>query len=132
MGKLNMNLLKGVEEEQSAIDMTMTKNKQQDTQNKKSTPKQKQIIEDTPDEKKIEIQTSTKPQKQSFSFRADLRKIENWKLYADAVGTDDIGALWSDAIDEYIGNHGLTSEQQSIYDLKKQALEMQKKIIGKL
>lgn len=78
-------------------------------------------------EEKAEEKPPTKPQKQSFSFRADQSKIENWKLYAETIGTKDIGTLWTAAIDEYISNHALTADQQAIYDLKKKAAEMAKK-----
>ena len=77
-------------------------------------------------EETTEKKANTKPQKQSFSFRADQSKIENWKLYAEAVGTKDIGTLWTAAIDEYISNHELTTSQQTIYELKKRAAEIQK------
>lgn len=83
--------------------------------------------ESTPAEEKAEEKANTKPQKQSFSFRADQSKIESWKLYAEAIGTKDIGTLWTAAIDEYISNHELTADQQAIYELKKKAAEMQKK-----
>lgn len=78
-------------------------------------------------EEKTKEKTNTKPQKQSFSFRADINKIEAWKLYSEAIGAKDIGTLWTAAIDEYISNHKLTEEQQVIYDLKKKIAEMQKK-----
>ena len=134
MGKLNMNLLKGVEEQQDVINKSKAKDKTQVSQKPEPTLEQSQLtqsIKSTPKEKKSEVQTNTKPQKQSFSFRADLQKIENWKLYAESIGTDDIGALWTNAIDEYIENHSLTTDQQIVYDLKKQALEAQKKIMSK-
>ncbi len=131
MGKLNMDLLKGVEEQEHVIGKSKTKDKPQTSQKQKSDSEHLKAIKTTPEEKKTESQTNAKPQKQSFSFRADLQKIENWKLYAETIGTDDIGALWTIAIDEYIENHGLTPEQQTVYDLKKQALEAQKKIMGK-
>lgn len=83
--------------------------------------------ESTPKEEKAEEKANTKPQKQSFSFRADQSKIENWKLYAETIGTKDIGTLWTAAIDEYISNHKLTPDQQEIYNLKKKAVEMAKK-----
>lgn len=78
-------------------------------------------------EEKTENKANTKPQKQSFSFRADQSKIETWKLYAETIGTKDIGTLWTAAIDEYISNHKLTADQQEIYNLKKKAVEMAKK-----
>ncbi len=77
-------------------------------------------------EQKTQEKANIKPQKQSFSFRADLNKIEAWKLYAEAIGAKDIGTLWSAAIDEYISNHKLTEDQQVIYNLKKKIAEMQK------
>lgn len=86
-----------------------------------------QPIKNTPEEEKHVYVANTKPQKQSFSFRAEQTKIENWKLYAETVGAGDVGALWTAAIDEYIANHKLTEEQQVIYDLKKKVAEMQKK-----
>ena len=78
-------------------------------------------------EETTEKKANTKPQKQSFSFRADQSKIENWKLYAESIGAKDIGTLWTAAIDEYISNHELTADQQAIYDLKKKATEIAKK-----
>lgn len=102
---------------------------------------QNRTIEDTPpsmykseiatelQERKLltEDKRSTKPQKQSFSFRAEVNKIEAWKLYSEAIGAKDIGTLWTAAIDEYISNHKLTEEQQVIYELKKKIAEMQRK-----
>jgi len=131
MGKLNIDLLKGVEEQENVIGKSNTKDKPQTSQKQKSDSEQPKAIKITPEEKKTESQINAKPQKQSFSFRADLQKIEHWKLYAETIGTDDIGALWTIAIDEYIENHRLTPEQQTVYGLKKQALEAQKKIMGK-
>ena len=89
-------------------------------------PEPQEPIKSTPTEEKAEEKPPTKPQKQSFSFRADQSKIENWKLYAETIGTKDIGTLWTAAIDEYISNHALTADQQAIYDLKKKAAEMAK------
>ncbi len=126
MGKLNVNLLKGVEDQENAIDQ----NKVKDTVKER---KQKTDIEHAKagkgmtDEKENIYQMNTKPQKQSFSFRAECRKIESWKLYAETVG-GDMGALWSAAIDEYIENHKLTAEQQTVYELKQQVLAVQRKI----
>lgn len=53
-------------------------------------------------------------------------------MYAESLGVNDIGALWSCAIDEYIENHELTADQKTVYNLKKRALETQKKINRKL
>ncbi len=131
MGKLNMNLLKGVEEQENVIDKSKMKDRFYTPQKQKADSKQTKPTKSTSEEKKTETQANTKPQKQSFSFRADLRKIENWKLYAETIGTDDIGALWTIAIDEYIENHKLTPDQQTVYDLKKQVLETQKRIMGR-
>ena len=104
-----------------------TQNAPQTTQEPQTAPKVPQPIKSTLEEEKRVYGANTKPQKQSFSFRAEQTKIENWKLYAETVGTGDVGALWTAAIDEYIANHKLTEEQQVIYDLKKKIAEMQKK-----
>ena len=97
-----------------------------DTQKPQTAPKPIQTEESIPKEKKTEEKANIKPQKQSFSFRADQNKIESWKLYAEAIGAKDIGTLWTTAIDEYISNHELTADQQEIYNLKKKAAEIQK------
>lgn len=100
---------------------------QQAPQKPQTTPEPIQTEESTHKEEKAEEKPNTKPQKQSFSFRADQSKIESWKLYAETIGTRDIGTLWTAAIDEYISNHKLTADQQEIYNLKKKAAEMAKK-----
>lgn len=87
-------------------------------------PESKDPIQIPAEEEKAAEKANTKPLKQSFSFRADQSKIEHWKLYAETIGTKDIGTLWTVAIDEYISNHKLTPDQQAIYDLKKKAAEM--------
>lgn len=91
-----------------------------------ATEPSKAAVSTTIKEKAVET-ANTKPQKQSFSFRADQDKIEHWKLYAETVGANDLGTLWTAAIDEYICNHKLTADQQEIYNLKKKAAEMAKK-----
>ena len=99
----------------------------QSPQKPETAPEPHEPIQTPVAEEKAEEKPPTKPQKQSFSFRADQSKIENWKLYAETIGTKDIGTLWTAAIDEYISNHALTADQQAIYDLKKKAAEMAKK-----
>ena len=111
--------LKGTGEELQEQDMSQTTQKPQPAS-------ESMQLKSTSEEETTEKKANTKPQKQSFSFRADQSKIENWKLYAEAVGTKDIGTLWTAAIDEYISNHELTTSQQTIYELKKRAAEIQK------
>lgn len=133
MGKPRMNLLNGIEEQENAIESNITpEDARPQTQKAKKTatkpktkPEPPTTAENTQTENTAE-KTNTKTQKQSFSFRADINKIEHWKLYADTIGTKDIGTLWSAAIDEYISNHKLTANQQAIYDLKKKAAELAK------
>lgn len=100
--------------------------KPQTAQKPQEATKAEQIVKSTPIEEKSEEKANTKPQKQSFSFRADQDKIESWKLYAETIGAKDIGTLWTAAIDEYISNHALTADQQKIFKLKKQAADMAK------
>lgn len=111
--------LKGTGEKLQEQDMSQTTQKPQPA----CEPMQ---LKSTSKEETTEKKANTKPQKQSFSFRADQSKIENWKLYAESIGAKDIGTLWTAAIDEYISNHELTESQQTIYELKKKAVEMQK------
>lgn len=122
--------LKGTTEEITA-EQTEAKAPAQDTpqapQKPKTAPEPQEPIQIPAEEEKAKEKANTKLQKQSFSFRAEQSKIESWKLYAETIGTKDIGTLWTVAIDEYISNHALTADQQAIYDLKKKAAEMAKK-----
>ncbi len=104
----------------------------QAAQEPQTAPEPLQPIKSTPEEEKHVYMANTKPQKQSFSFRAEQTKIENWKLYAETVGAGDIGALWTAAIDEYIANHKLTANQKEIFAIKKQVLESEKKIKNRM
>ncbi len=121
--KITVTIIESEKQEQQTIPIKIV----EAPKKPQEAPKQIQLIKSTPAEEKAEEKPLTKPQKQSFSFRADQNKIENWKLYAETIGTKDIGTLWTAAIDEYISNHALTADQQEIYDLKKKAAEMAKK-----
>lgn len=59
-----------------------------------------------------------KPQKKVFSFRAEAESADNWRLWADAKGmkVDEMGTA---AFTEFIENHPLTADEQTIYELKK-------------
>ena len=133
MGKLNLNLLKGIEEQENVIDSN--RKEQEDAGN---------IVQDTPQaskapaeqlqtrsrksvQKKTEKKENIKPVKAVMGFRAETEKMEDWKLYASVTG-QEIGVLCTAAIDEYIKHHELTTEQQKLFDLKKQVLEVEKKI----
>ena len=138
MKKKTMALQKGIDKEEQAIEHAkqmkqepdMKAKKEESAQNTPEAPQELQIapepLQSTSEEEKHIYEANIKPQKQSFSFRAEQSKIENWKLYAETVG-GDIGALWTAAIEEYISNHKLTKDQQAIYDLKKKVAGMQKK-----
>lgn len=93
-------------------------------------PQETTASPETPAEKKIENKANTKPLKQSFSFRADIDKIEDWKLYAETVGAKDIGTLWTAALDEFMSNHPLTADQKQIFAKRKEAAEMQRNFSG--
>ena len=138
MKKKTMALQKGIDKEEQAIEHAkqmkqepdMEAKREESAQNTSQAPQEPQTapepLQSTPKGEKHVYEVNTKPQKQSFSFRAEQSKIENWKLYAETVG-GDIGVLWTAAIEEYISNHKLTKDQQAIYDLKKKVAEMQKK-----
>lgn len=99
----------------------------QTTQKFQTAPEPTQTIENTPKEEKATEAANTKAEKQTFSFRTEQGYIEDWKAYAETIGTKDVGALWAAAINEYIENHPLTANQQEIYNLKKKIIEMQRK-----
>lgn len=124
MGKINVNLMKGIEQQEDAIDKSKMKDVSQNAEKPVRETKKKQAVKN----ESFENGAYTRPQRQAFSFRADKQKIEHWKLYAEAVGTNDIGELWTAAIEEYIQNHELTADQKIVYNLKWQALEAQKKL----
>lgn len=127
MGKLNMNLLKGVEQQESIIDKSKGGNASGTSQKTQGQP-EKIRFKSTDEKEKDGNQADMKLQRQSFSFRAEPHRIEEWRLYAESIGARDLGVLWSAAIDEYIENHGLTADQQIVYDLKKQAYDAQKRV----
>lgn len=105
MGKLNMRLQSGIQSEEMAFE--------------KGGPADA-------GEKNGKREGAAK--KQSFSFRADRDDISRWKLYAETLGTKDLGRLWSAAIDEYISRHALSAEQQKVYEMKKEAARMQQSL----
>lgn len=136
MGKLNMNLLKGIEEQESVIDRSKqeqeeTRHIAQDTpqvsQNPNTPLKQQQPQKNTYKEEKVQNRVNTKVAKAVMGFRAEIEKMENWKLYASVTG-QEIGILCTAAIDEYINRHKLTAEQQQLFNLKKQTLEAEKRM----
>ena len=135
MGKLNINLLKGIEEQENVIDRTKQEQEKakdiQDTSQPAHKPKtpvtQPQTIKNPSEEENLQNPTSAKTAKAVMGFRAEVGKMETWKLYASVTG-QEIGVLCTNAIDEYISRHKLTAEQQQLFDLKKQTLEAEKKI----
>ena len=90
-------------------------------------PEPPQPIKSTPEEEKHVYAANTKPQKAVMGFRAEVGKIELWKIYADAA-EQEISVMCTAAIDEYIRNHELTADQKEIFDIKKQALDAEKMI----
>lgn len=128
MGKINVDLMKGIEQQEDAIDKSKLKDVSQNAEKPREEAKKRQTVKSTSTDGSFENKAYTRPQRQAFSFRADKQKIEHWKLYAETVGTGDIGELWTAAIEEYIQNHELTADQKIVYDLKRQALEAQKKL----
>lgn len=107
-----------------AEEETPTPNAPQEPQTAAEPPKP---IENTPEEEKRVYEANTKPQKAVMGFRAEVDKIELWKLYADAA-EQEISAMCTAALDEYVRNHELTADQKEIFDIKKQALEAEKMI----
>ena len=107
-----------------AEEETPTPNTLQEPQTAVESP---QPMKNTPEEEKRVYEANTKPQKAVMGFRAEVDKIELWKLYADAA-EQEISAMCTAALDEYVRNHELTADQKEIFDIKKQALEAEKMI----
>lgn len=99
----------------------------QTAQKPQTAPEPSKPNKSTFEEEKTVYGANTKPQKAVMGFRAEVDKIELWKIYADAA-EQEIGTLCTAAIDEYIRNHELTADQKEIFDIKKQALEAEKRI----
>lgn len=87
-------------------------------------------IESTSLEEKAKEKPNTKPQKATMGFRADVDRIEFWRIFADVIDTE-IGVLCTAAIDEYIERYELAADQKEIIDIRLKALEAEKKIRSK-
>lgn len=77
------------------------------------------IIEEKPQEEdKKSSEEEKKTLKKVFSFRAEIEKVDDWRLWANAKGVkvDDLGEK---ALEEYIRRHPLKGDQKTIYELKK-------------
>lgn len=99
-------------------------------QKPETAPEPQEPIKSTPTEEKAEEKPNTKQEKRVMGFRADVNKIDLWKIYAEATG-QEIGVMCTAAIDEYISNHELTADQRQIFDIKIKALEAEKRIKAK-
>lgn len=89
--------------------------------------KQMQAVKNMPDKEKAQEKANTKPQKGTMSFRADLSKIDFWRIYADATDIE-LSTMCTAAIDEYIQRYEPTADQKKIIDIRMKALEEEKKI----
>lgn len=58
--------------------------------------------------------------KRTFGFRADEALIDQWKAYVESTGRS-FERVCSEAVREYMENHGLTEDQRTIYDMKMKA-----------
>lgn len=131
-----LKMQKGIEADEKAIEKNKiyqeeaTEVPAQESEAIKTIPKEPQPEENTPKKEKAGNKANTKPQKGVMGFRAELAKIEVWKLYAEAAGLE-IGAMCTAAIDEYMHGHKLTGSQKKIFDLKMRTLAEEKKIKGK-
>lgn len=99
-------------------------------QKPETAPEPHEPIKSTPSEEKAAEKPNTKQEKRVMGFRADVNKIDLWKIYAEAT-EQEIGVMCTAAIDEYISNHELTADQRQIFDIKIKALEAEKRIKAK-
>ena len=112
---------------QEPVEFNIVKTTPQEPQTGEIELERTQPMKNTPEEEKRVYEANTKPQKAVMGFRAEVDKIELWKLYADA-SEQEISTMCTAALDEYVRNHELTADQKEIFDIKKQALEAEKKI----
>lgn len=140
MKKLKMDLLKGIEEQENAIDnsktyketregikektsmVAVTQNISQDIQKLQTATEPLQSIKNIPKEEKAENKANTKQKKQVFSFRAVVKDTVNWKAYATATG-QTMEAIGTAALNEYLANHTLTGTEKIIFEAMKEKNE---------
>ena len=103
----------GIQKEKQAKSITQTTKKPQTT-SKRSQPKKNVLKEETD-----KNEANTKRKKQTFSFRAAVENIINWKAYATATG-QTMETLCTAAINEYLTNHTLTGNEQIIFEAMKE------------
>ena len=127
-GKLNINLLKGVEAEENAIkidqeteEMAQTyfsheesQNAPQTTQNAEIDTKTKKARKSTPKLKKAIEKANTRQEKQVFSFRASKYDVQNWKAYSTATERKMSDVLTA-AMNEYMKRHKLSGAEEAVF-----------------
>lgn len=118
-------------QEPTVINAKVIESPKQEPQNNEIRLKHTQPKENTLKEKRIENKANTKPQKGTMGFRANVSKIEYWRIYAD-VTDKELSVMCTAAIDEYIQRHELTADQQAIIDIRIQALEAERRIRNKI
>lgn len=127
MGTINMNLLKGIEEQENMIDKKKIEQKELEQQKlpEKTQPKLKTSSKRSsskqriPEKENDEKEGKGKPKKQVFSFRATVEDIINWKAYATATG-QTMEIIGTAAMKEYLTNHVLTGTEQTIFEAVKE------------
>lgn len=130
MGKPNMQLSKGIEEQENAI----SRKKQMEEKMKQREEKIKEAVQKTGMQRNIqkprtvpegesmlkedENKADAKQKKQTFSFRAPLDDIAAWRAYSTATGMtmENMGVA---AMNEYLKNHSLSGTDQVIFDAMK-------------
>lgn len=129
MGRLNLNLMKGIEETEQQIQKE--KQPQESSVSKVAEKKpaeepsagaekvQKASSQPTADSKK-ESQKKEKgrEEKQVFSFRASLGEIALWRAFATATG-EKIEHIGCKAMNEFMKNHKLSGTELAIFEALK-------------
>ena len=75
MGKINVNLMKGIEQQEDAIDKSKMKDVSQNAEKPVREAKKKQAAKSTFKNELFENGAYTRPQRQAFSFRADKHNL---------------------------------------------------------
>lgn len=110
--------------------LRVTKEIKSEASTSQATQKPEKVPEpQEPIESITKVQNSQeKPNKKAtMGFRADVDRIEFWRIFADVIDTE-IGVLCTAAIDEYIKKYELAADQKEIIDIRLKALEAERKI----
>ena len=118
MGKLNMKLMKGVEETENQIQTQKQDTMFVDSQKPQNPQRQSEPRKNIQKRKKSENKPNMNPQKQVFSFRAVVSDISIWRAYVTASGKT-MENIATAAMNEYMKRHKLNDAERAVFEALK-------------